>query len=58
MGDKVKIKLWAMTDRVGSKSYRTIEFDKEDWESWSDIYKGEALEDELWRIIEWGWEDA
>lgn len=58
MSEKVKIKMWVTTDRVGSKSTRTLEFDREDWDVMSDLEKEEAVHDELWRVISWGWEEA
>jgi hypothetical protein len=50
--------MWAATDRVGSKSTRTLEFDCEDWNSMSDGEKNVAVYEELWRVIEWGWEES
>jgi hypothetical protein len=58
VSEKVKIKMWVTTDRVGSKSTRTLEFDREDWDVMSDLEKEEAVHDELWRVISWGWEEA
>lgn len=56
MSGKIKVRIWAMTNRVGSKSHRTVEVDREDWESLSDLEKDSALQDEIWNLIEWGWE--
>ncbi|MBS6362130.1 hypothetical protein [Burkholderia sp.] len=57
MSGKIKVRIWAMTNRVGSKSHRTVEVDREDWESLSDLEKDSALQDEIWNLIEWGWEE-
>lgn len=57
MSNVVKIRMWVTTDRVGSKSTRLTEVDREDWESFSDVEKDQMLSDEVWRIIEWGWEE-
>lgn len=56
--EMVKVRLWVMTDRVGSKCERTVEFEREDWEGWNNNEKDKAMEAELWNggMIEWGYE--
>ncbi len=56
MSDTIKVEVWVMTDCVGSKQKRAIEVDKEDWVELSYLEKYEYLQDEVWELIQWGWE--
>lgn len=55
----MKIKLWASTKYVGSKSTREIEVDEEEWNTMCDAEKDELMLEEFWNsnIVEWGWEE-
>lgn len=54
----MKIKLYARTDRAGSRVERTVEWDDEDWNSMSERDQHEAMLDEFWNqgLVEWGFE--
>ena len=54
--EKIRIKIHAETDMVGSRVERIVEWDRKDWEEMSGQEKEEAMQDELWNLIEWGYE--
>lgn len=56
----MKVRLWVMTDRVGSKVEREIGVDDEDWEDMDDLEKDRMMFDTLTNssMIEWGYKVA
>ena len=55
----VEIEVWVATDRVGSKSTRTMKEDRESWEQMSDDEKGVAVWDFVQErcMYEYGWRE-
>ena len=55
--DEITIRLTVSTDRVGSKTTRDIKFNREDWLDMTDAEKDLEMQDELWNVISWGYEE-
>jgi hypothetical protein len=57
----VKVTIWVATDKQGSRAERSVEIDDEDLEGMSEAertaYIHDYLQEELWQLIEWGWEE-
>lgn len=55
MNDNVNIEVWVSTDKIGSKRFNVIVFNREDWKSMSQTEREEVMINEVWNMAEWGW---
>lgn len=56
MSEKVKIRVYASTNRVGSKNETTIEIDAEEYAGMSEEAIEETCREVMFEMIEWGYE--
>ena len=54
----MKVKVYVSTRYVGSKSEDIIEIDDEEWADMSDREKDEVMQEAMFDLIEWGYEEA
>jgi hypothetical protein len=54
MSDKIKI-IWRVEDGYAQNGPHTISFDREDWESWTEDERNEAVTEQAMQEISIGW---
>jgi len=54
--DTIKIMVWVCTNKIGSRSERIIEFDKDEWERIGELGRDEACSETMHEMIEWNYE--
>lgn len=57
MEDVQKITVWVETDKVGSRCEAEVEIEKELWDEMSEDERIEELQQEIWNMCEWGYEE-
>lgn len=55
---RVKVRLWATTDKVGSKVERIIDVTEWDWHDMSEKERDKAMFEEVQAMFEWGYEEV
>lgn len=53
----VKIRVWVRTDKIGSMRETETEYEKDDWDSMSDLERKQELNELIWNMAEWGYEE-
>lgn len=56
--NSMRIKVWAKTNIVGSKSCHEFDIDEEEWNNMSDDERDDFCQEKLWNLIDWGYEEA
>lgn len=54
--DKITIRVYARTSKIGSDSSTELEFDREEWESMSEEEREDSAREAMFELIEWGFE--
>lgn len=53
MSERIKIRYFVETNKVGSRVERFVEFDKEDWDEMSESEKDEMMQEYMFELISW-----
>lgn len=58
----MKLRVYASTNKVGSRCETTVEIDDEELEGMDanerNAYLEEMAKDALWQLVEWSWEES
>lgn len=57
-GRMMKIQVYVSTNRVGSKCSKIVDVDDEGWSEMDDRERDEYMRDEMFSMIEWGYDEV
>ena len=58
MEDMIKITVWVETDKLGSRCESEVEIERELWLEMTEDEKAKEIQEEIWDMCEWGWEES